>query len=287
MISNPYSFRVPIFQPLAVPLPFSARGGQMDLKPMNNDNKTTPAALAASGVANSYDPTSNQVMTQLGTTRFLTRVSEYAWLRQIKDDGRLRFTPLSTYRAGELRDDAERYDEFEGATQIDQPSSVKLLTIRSRDKKTGVPLGQLKTRPVGPIKWFGPNSFSHVLCFTRCERGILSGENTIDLTTEGERFGSSVLLVHDIQAFAERVAEFMRLQNVDFECGPVDYVNNNYEGEYGAFMKPKRLTHQREYRLAVRLDHVGVQEFSIPRLGETMELFEGLKIKFSASSEGE
>lgn len=219
---------------------------------------------------------------QLGTTNFLVRLSQYNWLRQIKDKGHLRFTPLARYRASELKDDLERYDEFEGATKVDQPDSVKRLLIKFTDKETRASLGPIPHRLAGPIKWFGPNSFSHVLCFSIHKQAIVLGENTLDLATEGKKLGSSALLIHDIESFVTRVGEFMRSQNVAFECSPVKYVASDYEGEYSAFMKPARLEYQREYRLAIRLDSVNIEEFIVPRLGETMEVFKDHKIKFTA-----
>lgn len=200
------------------------------------------------------------------------------------NEGRLRFSPLSCYRASELKDDVERYDASEGATKIDQPSSVKRLMIGFRDKKTGVALGRFEHRLVSPIRWFDPKGFSHVLCFT-IHQAILQGENTIELTLAGRSLGSSVLIVHDIAAFVAHVGEFMQAKNVAFECRPVDYVAPDYEGEYSAFMKPARLQHQREYRLAVRLDGAEIEEFRVPRIGETMEVFEGLKINFTAGEQ--
>ncbi|MFK4259852.1 hypothetical protein [Agrobacterium tumefaciens] len=226
-------------------------------------------------------------MAQSHKVTFLTRCSKYAFLSQIKNDGRLRFAPLSSYRENDLRNDRERFDEFEGATRIDQPRSVKRLTFTFRDPKTGVPLaGPIDHQLVGPIKHFDSKGFTHILCFSIHEQVLILGENVIDLTSEGEGFGPSVLLIHDIAAFVRHIGEFMDAQNIQFECRPVEYVSSDFEGPYSVFKKPERLKHQREYRLAIRADSTCPVEFTVPRLEETLEVFTGLKIKLNIDQAG-
>lgn len=224
------------------------------------------------------------LMTPIGTTKFLVRRGELQWLRQIKDEGRLRFTPLAHYRATELRNDAERFDEAEGAVRIDQPRSVRRVTLEFRDKKTGAVLDRADHKLAGPIKWFDTSGCSHVLCFSIHEQHLRLGANTIDLGSSSANLGSAVLLVHDIKGFVTRINDFMSANRVHFECAPVEYVPPDFDGDYGAFRKPDRLRHQREYRLAVGVGGDEIVEFTIPGLAEAMEIFSGLKIEMTCSS---
>lgn len=222
-------------------------------------------------------------MTLIGTTKFLVRLSELQWLRPMKDEGRLRFTPLSHYRAWKLKNDAERFDAFEGAARIDQPRSVRRVTLEFRDKQTGAFLDRADHKLAGPIKWFDPSGISHVLCFSIHEQELKYGMNTIDLASSPGNLGPAVLLIHDIQGFVARVTDFMRTKQVYFECAPVEYVPHDFDGDYGAFRKPDRLTHQREYRLAIGVDGDEIVEFTIPGLAETMEVFSSRRIEMMCS----
>jgi hypothetical protein len=223
-------------------------------------------------------------MTLIGTTRFLVRLSEPQWLRQMKHAGRLRFTPLSHYRATELKNDAERFDEFKGALRIDQPRSVRRVTLEFRDKQTGAFLDRADHKLAGPIKWFGTSGITHVLCFSIHEQPLRLGTTTVDLTSSPENLGAAALLVHDFHGFVSQVKDFMMLNQVYFECAPVEYVPHDFDGEYGAFRKPDRLKHQREYRLGVGVQGDEPVEFTIPGLGETMEVFSGRKVDVTCSS---
>jgi hypothetical protein len=186
-------------------------------------------------------------MTLIGTTKFLVRFSEIKWLQGTKN-GTLRFTPLTRYRSREIQDDPERFDAFEGASRIDQPNSIRRVTLSFRDLRTGAPLigtdgasfCGIEHKIVGPILWFDPSEFSHVLCLSIHEQELRSDDISMDLKEKADGFGSSTLIVHDIAEFAKRIGEFFDQQRIPFAYGPVEYVAADYGGEYGAFKKNPR-----------------------------------------------
>lgn len=162
------------------------------------------------------------------------------------------------------------------------PESIKRVTLTFKDKATGANTSPINHELVGPVKWFGANGFSHVLCFSICEQTVFEGENIINVKSEDAELGSDILVVHDVALFTKRISRFMKKNNIKFQCGPVEYVDTRYEGAYDAFKKPNRFVHQHEYRLAIYHDEINAVEFTIPGVEETLEVFKGLRVKFSA-----
>lgn len=163
-------------------------------------------------------------------------------LDAIRERGSLRFTPQQIF-AGST-DDSVRSDPFEGTDYVAQPKDILGLTISSKESRAiRIPGDQF----VGPLRLSFGGAARQICC-------LYSWTDQRRIPEMDKRmcaFGGSFLLIHDTQAFLDRVQSAAMRCGFDFRCRQIQYRNSTYSGPTGPFSKPDRFAYQREFRLVL------------------------------------
>jgi hypothetical protein len=221
----------------------------------------------------------------------LLRFDEAKWVKDICDTEKLRFTPIKNWT--KLENDNARGDRWEGASQIQQPDVIKSLKL----KFSACPeLAYVEHKLTEPIV-FRDNKVSefsatHAICFSMLGYKNFQDESSHDFSKFGDHFGTSVLVLNDIQALNKMLGE--ALDKLAPDCkhwgeGPVSYVDEKtYSGDYSVFLKPNRLAWQREFRFTIYYpDKVDEYIFvELPGLAKIADFIVNPDLNFQLNNEG-
>ncbi len=153
---------------------------------------------------------------------------------------------------------AERYDNMEGASEIDQVTWIKLQDeegnvfefSRPEDPRHTPKHGRLRSAHVlTHSDGFKGNIFS---C-TGIEVG--EGSKFKRLDSRFGQFGDAAILIENPNQFLNRVEEALRSLGLEYLLSPVTYYDpNSFVGKLGPFMKKDMHAYQHEVRIWVKSD---------------------------------
>lgn len=91
---------------------------------------------------------------------------------------------------------------------------------------------------------------SNIYSMTYLGEDDVETENS--LSPDLKKFGESSLFILNTSKFIERFHDAMGKLGFKYQFGPVKYVKNNFEGDFGLFRKREQYKYQREFRFLIK-----------------------------------
>jgi hypothetical protein len=207
------------------------------------------------------------------------RLGKKEHLKQILD-GKLRFTPIETYRVAEDKE-SHRNDLMEGLKRVSQDVGRKDWIPFAFDHGTG-----LEIRVLMQVKVAGALPNDSVLCFSTVKRAdipSLEEFHNYKMDPRMFEFGNVALVIRDIRQFIDRFRAKAKEMGLKPGNGSVEYVDGDrFEGiiKRIGFAKLKDpFYYQKEYRLTMRFNDKAPKEYildigSIRDIAEIWPLFQ-------------
>jgi len=160
-------------------------------------------------------------------------------MSQFRNEGLLYMNNLPYFRGiedKELRGDpCDSVDKFE------------------RGQKADISLPDGTKLPIKVTNWdlrIGPSNADKINVFCMYALRPLAG--TFPVNEKNFRFGDVAIVVIDINEFIDRIKKHLRQKHIEGKAQLVEYIDDDYTGEVGAFRKFKKFSYQSEWRLVCK-----------------------------------
>jgi len=173
------------------------------------------------------------------------------------------------------KDDTYRADDWENATLVAGGSHVGSVQLKMPTGK--ILEGQLKEARIyipQDDKYFA----THLFCSCYLDSNFhVWPSNVID--PRMRQFGDTVLIIRDVDTFFERLKATINTSGRnhvrEMTCRAVEYVADNFSGQYCIFKKRDRYSYQREFRFALSAPNERGRPFvlSLGDLSDIAEIF--------------
>ena len=178
---------------------------------------------------------------------FLLKYGEEKHLKQLQS-GKLYMNHIGFFK--QIPDEVGRFDNMENITDIWQkPNLIKGELL----------CGNTKIAEIDKISIYIPehdkNQYTHISSFCLIEipcKKALPVYNFVD--SRIQKFGDSVLLIHNIKEFIDRIMQAVKFNKKMCKCrvAPIQYLPQNYHGSVNIFNKFEQFAYQKEWRCAIR-----------------------------------
>lgn len=181
----------------------------------------------------------------------LIKFGKYEYICQLRDEGLLYLNNLPYF--WEIEDEELRGDSFDGVAEV-----------RRGRNGTATPVGDTEN-PLKVTNWVlrvHPSQPERINIF--CMYAVRPSLGSFPVEERNFQFGDYALVLTNPQEFIERISSRLTSQGVKHRAALVDYVDDEYTGEFGPFKKLSRFSYQSEWRLVcydgpgeVRRLHIG------------------------------
>ena len=137
-----------------------------------------------------------------------------------------------------VEDENLRGDQFDGVSKIARGNSGTVTSKSDTDNPLHVTNWVIRLHPDHPEKI---NVF--------CMNAVRPSFSSFPIDERNFRFGDYALILTNPQEFIDRISTHLNVHKIKGKAGLVEYVSNDYTGEFGPFKKLDSFAYQSEWRL--------------------------------------
>lgn len=210
------------------------------------------------------------------------KFGDYENMKNLQQKGDIFARPLGYFQSFEELDEAMRFDQYEGTTELQQP---KVLMEKGRPvlvaDAEGNILGDITSSIIGPMKMSkGYLKNTPVFCMFSVHSDILrdyqKGTITSLINPKVKEFGDYVLVINNYSELINRIKKFCGEfinRKLTAVPGVVEYVDiSTYHGDYGVFKKPNEYSYQNELRIVFDGIKIPSEDAVIARIGDISDI---------------
>lgn len=195
----------------------------------------------------------------------LVKFGQREHLRQFREEGLLYMNNLPYF--WRIEEDEVRGDPFDGVSEVRRGRNGTAKLGGDRNQQLRITNWVLRIHPLEPEK---------INIFCMCAVRPSVGRSPVD--EKNLQFGDYAVLFEKPQEFIDRVASGLEPQGIRGKAGLVQYVDEDYEGEWGPLRKLRGFEYQSEWRLVCYDGPGNVRELRIGSLADICAIMDSAEV---------